>query len=231
MKSEVFPDSGGVESQDEAGVGTLAVGAERAEQGVGIDHVVVVGGELVAVLHDHVLHHLLDAVAVGEAGGVELYASLALESLVAVALLDVPDGLSLQDVLPTVAAPLAGPLARPPRSVEPLVVPLDMLAPLHPAGVTEGDITAPASQLQLADHLTQLLDAVDLLEVFLHLLHHLTEVLAHPEAPRAQDVGRQAEPTVEPVEAGRHDDVVTESLRYGDVEAVLAGQVLQQDLD
>ena len=93
VQPQVFPDGGGVKSQHGAGVGTFAVGADGAEECVGVHHVVVVGGELVAVLHHHVLHHLLDGVAVGEAAGVEFQARFALESLIGVTLLDVPDGL------------------------------------------------------------------------------------------------------------------------------------------
>ena len=226
----MLADGGRVKGRHHPGLPALAPRADGAVERGGVHDVVVVGGELVPVLHHHVLHHLLDGVAVGEAGGVELDTSFALESLQVVTLLDVPDGLGLQDVLPAVAAPLAGALAGPARPVEPLVFPLDVLTPLHPPAVTEGDITAPTGQLQLAGHLTPLLDAVDPLEVFLHLLHDLTEVLTHPEPLRAEDVRRQTELTVDSVQVGRHGDVTTESLRYGDIEAVVAGQVLQQHL-
>ena len=216
MTSQVFPDGGGVKGQHEAGVCAGRAGADGAKECDGIDHVVVVRGELVPVLQHHVLHHLLDSVAVGEAGRVDLQTCFTLEGLRAVVLLDVPDSLRLEDVLPAVSAPLAWPALRP-REEAVAVVPLDVLLPLQSPRVTESDVTSSAGQLQLAHQLAPVLDTVNTVEVSLYVLHDLAEVPANPEPTSAQYVWGEAEFAVDPVEVVWHDDIVTEGLGYGDI--------------
>ena len=76
--SQMFSNGGSIKCQHSSTtiLTTLVIGTHRAVQRDRVDHVVVVAGELVPVFHHHVLHHLLDGVAVGEAGGVQLQAGL-----------------------------------------------------------------------------------------------------------------------------------------------------------
>lgn len=178
------------------------------------------------------LQHLLDGVAVGEAGGVRVQTGAALEDLQPVRLLEVCDGLALQDLVPAVGAPLGG-AAQPPAvaPAEPLVILLDVVEPLAPPRVGEGHVAAPAGQLQLADHLALVSHPVNLLEVLLYVLHVVLQVATHPEPLRAQEVRRQTELAVDPVEVGGDVHVAGDGLGDGHVELVSVGEVLQQDLD
>ena len=96
---------GRVKGRHHPGLPALAPGADGAIQRGGVHNVVIVGGELVPVLHHHVLQHLLDRVVVGEAGGIRLKTRFALECLVPVSLLDMADVLGHQDVVSAVRAP------------------------------------------------------------------------------------------------------------------------------
>ena len=78
---------------------------------------------------------------------------LALEGLVPVGLLHMSDGLSLEDLLSTVVAPLAGPGRPLCRPVEALVVPPHVLRPLQPTAGRERHVAAATGQLQLARNL------------------------------------------------------------------------------
>ena len=186
VTSQMFANGGGIKGCDH--VPALVTGAQGPIQCHGVDHVVVVGGELVPVLHHHVLHHLLDGVAVGEAGRVHLQASLALECLVSVTLLDVSDGLSLDNVFTTIVTSLGWTTDHLVRSVEPFMILLEMQEPLSPGCVTKGGITAPARQLQLAHHLTLVCHAVNTLKMCLNVLHVLLKVTANPESLSAKKI-------------------------------------------
>ena len=128
---QMFPDGGCIEGSHHPRISTLAAGAHGAVECDGVDHVVVVGGELVSVFHHHVLHHLLDGVGVGEAGGVHLQARLALEHLHPVMLLDVADCLSLDNVVSTIVTSLGWSRQEGVRSVELLMVLLDVMNPFY----------------------------------------------------------------------------------------------------
>jgi len=229
--SQMLADGGRVKGRHHPGLPALAPRADGAVECGGVHDVVVVGGELVPVLHHHVLQHLLDCVVVGEAGGVRLQTRLALERLVPVGLLDVADVLGHQDVVPAVAAPGGGPQGHHTRPVELLVVLLDVLEPLPPLGVGEGGVAAAAGQLQLADHLALVSHGVTQLKMLLNVPHVLLEITPHPEASGAKKKGRQTQFAVDPVQVSRHVHVGGDGLGDGDIEPVLGGQVLQQHLD
>ena len=231
MLSQMLPDGGRVKGRHHPGLPALAPGADGAIQRGGVHNVVIVGGELVPVLHHHVLQHLLDRVVVGEAGGIRLKTRFALECLVPVSLLDMADVLGHQDVVSAVGAPGGGPQGDHTRPVELLVVLLDVLEPLAPLGVGEGDITATAGQLQLADHLTLVCHGVTQLKMLLNVTHILLEITPHPEASGAQQIGRQTQFAVDPVQVTRHVHVGGDGLGDGHIEPVLGGQVLEQHLD
>ena len=173
MLPQMFSDRGRVKGRHHPGLAALAPRAYGTVQGGGVHDVVVVGGELVPVLHHHVLQHLFYGVVIREAGGVHLKTRLTPESLVCVRLLHVPDGFRLQDVLPAVVAPLGGPQGHHIWPVEALVVPPDVLQPLASLGVGERGIAPAAGQLQLTDHLALVRHGVSKLKMFLNVAHVL----------------------------------------------------------
>ena len=63
----MLADGGRFKGRHHPGLPALAPRADRAIECSGVHDVVVVGGELVPVLHHHVLQHLLDRVVVGKA--------------------------------------------------------------------------------------------------------------------------------------------------------------------
>ena len=117
------------------------------------------------------------------------------------------------------------------RPVELLVILLDVLEPLTPLGIGKGDVTAAAGQLQLADHLTLVCHGVTQLKMPLNVTHILLEITPNPEAPGAQQIGRQTQFAVDPVQVTRHVHVGGDGLGDGHIEPVLGGQMLEQHLD
>ena len=64
---QMLANGGRVKGRHHPGLPALAPRADGAVERGGVHDVVVVGGELVPVLHHHVLQHLLDRVVVGKA--------------------------------------------------------------------------------------------------------------------------------------------------------------------
>jgi len=214
VNSQVFSNGGSIKGRDHtcSHLSTLFPRANRAIKCGGVDHVIVVGRELVSVFHHHVLHHLLYCVTVREASRINFKTSFALENLGSVGFLNVSYRLRLDYLFTTIITSLCWTTGHSIGSVEFLVVLFHMLEPFQSLRMSKSCITAPASQLKFSDNLALVLDAMNLLKMLLNAAHVLHQIIGDPESFSAKKIRRQAEFAIDSVKVGRDVNVAGNGL-------------------